>query len=448
MKQAFLKAIDFIRQNPSMIFSLILVVIIPTAFFINTYSITSRFEENIDKITQTNAITIENVINAFSDQQLEDAAVVQKMLERIAKENENIIDLAILKPNNQTDMFQIVASSDESAAGQETEDIQTALAWKQPEGIAMLSENEKGRYWKVIKSINDANGTKYALISLSFSLADSDKLIDSTINRAYVILALTILVVILFVSNQARLFGYALTLTKLKEIDQMKDDFISMASHDLRSPLAAIKGYLEFLKDKPAVVQDEESNHYVTNISLSVDRLGNLVNDMLEVSRLEGNRIPITITAFDPAALIKQSVEELRSQAVIKKLELKFENGTDSALSADAERLKQVMINLIGNAIKYTFSGSVKISTQTKNKEYLITVADTGMGISSENQANLFKKFYRVKNEKTKDIIGTGLGLWITQELIRRMNGYLTVESIEGVGSHFTVHLPAAEKEN
>jgi signal transduction histidine kinase len=105
-----------------------------------------------------------------------------------------------------------------------------------------------------------------------------------------------------------------------------------------------------------------------------------------------------------------------------------------------------VVVNLIGNALKYTEKGSIKVTASPKGGEFMVTVADTGIGIPSEEQANLFQKFYRVKNEKTKNIAGTGLGLWITMETVRRMKGRITVESIEGVGAHFTVHLLLAQK--
>jgi signal transduction histidine kinase len=253
--------------------------------------------------------------------------------------------------------------------------------------------------------------------------------------------------VVLLVANQARLLGYALTVTQLKEIDKMKDMFISMASHELRSPLTAIKGYLDLIKDQKDVALNKNTSHYLENISLSALRLDDLVEDILEVSRIEGNRLPIEMTIFDPNPVISQSVEEMRSQAMQKNLSLNYDPLQDSVkIKSDKDKLKQVMVNLVSNAIKYTKKGSVSVSTAVKNREFLIIVADTGIGISSEDRANLFQKFYRIKNEKTKDVIGTGLGLWITLEIIKRMQGKITVESIEGVGSHFTVHLPIARK--
>ncbi|OGI16558.1 MAG: hypothetical protein A2Z52_01875 [Candidatus Moranbacteria bacterium RBG_19FT_COMBO_42_6] len=444
MKELLGKAVQFIKENPGIIYSLVLVLFIPIAIFFNTSYTVGRFQKNIDVITQTKAVLAENIMNLTAADLLDRPEELQRFIEKIAVENTEIEKFEILVPNLDKDGFKMIASLDLSLRDADSLELKNLLAWNQREGIANLSSNSKGRVWEITKPVLDEQGEKKALITLAFSLADSDRLVDSTINRSYLVLILTVLIVLLLVSNQARLFGYALTLSKLKEIDQVKDNFISMASHELRSPLTAIKGYLEFFREKNEGKVDEESRHYLENISISVGRLGSLVNDILEVSRLESNRIPINIVALDPGPIITGSIQEIRSQAIAKGLELHFLPSETSQIKADPERLKQVIINLLSNSIKYTPSGNINVSAKAKGKELLITVADTGIGISAEDQLNLFQKFSRIQNEKTKDVVGTGLGLWITLELAKKMKGNVTVESIEGVGSHFTVHMPLA----
>jgi signal transduction histidine kinase len=447
MKNVFTKAIEFIKENPRIIYSLVLVIVIPAAFFINTYLINSNYEKNIDLITQRKAVLVENIINNIVSLQNIDDPKIQAMIEKVKNENDEIVSLLIAKPLNEKEKFPIIASSDPNLLGKDLENsTQNSLAWTKPEGVAFLDRNLDGRFWNVTKLLVDESGKKLGLVSISFSLNNTDALVNQTIYRSYWVLIIIIAIVVLLVSNQTRLLGYALTVTKLKEIDKMKDTFVSMASHELRSPLTAIRGYTEFLSDKSASF-DKDSQHYITNISISVERLQDLVNDILEVSRVEGNRLPIEITSFDPTEIIAQSIEELRSQAIAKNLALNYKPAEEPVMiDADTNRLKQILINLISNSIKYTEKGSVEISTGVQGKMFAITVADTGIGISSEAQANLFQKFYRVQTEKTKTIIGTGLGLWITQEILKKMNGSISVESIEGVGSHFIVRLPVAKK--
>lgn len=448
MKNIFSRAVSFIRENPSITYSLVLVFLIPVAFFINTYLINSSYEADINKITQKKAVLVEEIITKSFSDSLKDETKIQAIIDGIVTEDSEIIEITVSKPL-EDGQFEVVASNQRDLVGtkQENELRQNILAWSTQEGIAFLDQKDGGRFWRVTKAIYGSGDEKIGLMSISLSLAGTDNLINKTIYRSYWVLILTIVIVLLFVSNQAKLFGYALTVTKLKELDKMKDMFISMASHELRSPLGAIKGYLDFLKEKNEVLADGEAKQYVDNITISVDRLNGLVSDMLEVSRLEGNRMPMKIESVDVNKVIGESIEEIKSQAVQKGLALNFDPvENNSFVLADGNRLKQVLINLIGNSIKYTPQGSVTVSVGLKDKELGITIADTGIGISSEDQANLFGKFYRIQNDKTKNITGTGLGLWITMEIVKRMKGRITVESIEGVGSHFTVYLPVDKK--
>ena len=445
----FIRAFRFIKDNLIIGYSLVLLLIVPAAFFANNYLINSSYADVIDSITRKKAILAERVLNDLAYEKFSNAAALQPLMDKIVAENrDEIISLSVLRPRPGESAYDIVASSDPAAVGKiREEDSQIFLA-RTNSNSAFLDENSTGRFWKVTKAISDGKGgDKIGFMEMSLSLAEPDGKMNEVITYSYWVLALIVLVLVLLQVNQIRLMGYALTLNKLKEVDKMKDMFISMASHELRAPLTAIKGYLDLMKSDKDLVLGADSARYLENITASSKRLEHLVEDMLEVSRLEGNRFPLEIIDFDPDPLIRQSVEEMRSQAIQKNLVLEYEPPmAPVAIRADLNRVKQVVVNLIGNALKYTDKGNVKVSVAAKKDDLLITVADTGVGISSEEQANLFQKFYRVKTEKTKNIIGTGLGLWITMETVKRMKGKITVESIEGVGSHFTVHLPLAKK--
>lgn len=444
----FSRAFDYIKENFTIGYSLILILLVPMAFFINNYLINTNYANAIDSITRKKALLVERVLGNLAYEKFNDAAALQSLMENIVRENDEIIELSILKPRAGTSTYDIVASSDASTVGQiREEDYQIYLARTEPNS-ALLDENKSERFWKVVRAVYDAHSNeKIGYLEMSLSLAESDNSMNEAITASYWILAIIVLILVLLQANQIRLLGYALNFNKMKELDKMKDMFISMASHELRSPLTAIKGYLDLLKGKKDLELDDEAKRYFENIGASSERLARLVEDMLEVSRLEGNRFPLEIASFNPYPLIKQSVEEVRSQAIQKNLELIYEASEVPAMvTADESRVKQVVVNLIGNALKYTNKGSVKVTALPKNGKFMVTVADTGIGISSEEQIHLFQKFYRVKNDLTKNISGTGLGLWITMETVRRMNGKITVESIEGVGSHFTIHLPLAKK--
>lgn len=442
----------FIRENPAILASLVLMLLIPIAIFVNARVIISAFEKDIDVITQSKAVLVEDVLGNLLSREIRGSegpeilnVLDQSFARNLVEAHSEILLFSVAEPLSSGSSFRTIVSSDESLIGQESDDTALLLAWNRPEGIAFLGYESGQRYWSVTRSIANADGQKTALVTMRFSLQNTDELMNRTLNISTWVLGGTILIVVLLVINQARLFRYVFLAGHLREIDKMKDTFVSMASHELRSPLTAIKGNIEFLVEKQQQSgADEESKHYTANIASSVNRLEALVNDMLEVSRLEGNRIPIHPQKIAIGPILGDSIEEMRAQAMHKNLELTYTPCSECFALTDPDRLKQIVINLIGNAIKYTEKGGVKVSSKIKNREILITVADTGIGISAEDQKKLFQKFSRIQNEKTKNIIGTGLGLWITFELVKKMNGSVSVESIEGVGSHFTVHLPRA----
>jgi signal transduction histidine kinase len=317
------------------------------------------------------------------------------------------------------------------------------------DAFAYVSNVGGNRYWNVVKAVRGDDGKVKGVLLLKLSLAQNDALVEKTIFQVYLLSVGAMIVVLLLVFNHIRLFAFEVRAKKLEEIDKMKDDFISMASHELKSPLTAIRGYVELLGD---IVGDDgmgqankmQQKKYLKNIDISVNRLRTLVEDLLDVSRIEQNRMPIVLAQTDLTKIVLEIADEMTILANEKGLEIKKNISNVSKVSADAERLKQIVVNLLSNAIKYTPKGTVEIQINEDEKNVFLVVADTGLGISAKNMERLFSKFYRVETEHTAGISGTGLGLWIAKEIAQKMGGDLSVESIEGVGSHFTLILKKA----
>ncbi|MBU0504567.1 HAMP domain-containing histidine kinase, partial [bacterium] len=167
-------------------------------------------------------------------------------------------------------------------------------------------------------------------------------------------------------------------------------------------------------------------------------------------SRIEQGRLAIEASPQDISQTIKDIMAELSIQSKVKNLELKYQPHTEKLplLNIDNERFKQVLINLIGNSIKYTEKGQVEVITSEKNngKTLEIKIKDTGIGMSAQDRERLFQKFYRVQTEKTKNITGTGLGLWITKQIIELMKGKIMIDSMEGVGTQVSLQFPVVKK--
>jgi signal transduction histidine kinase len=291
-----------------------------------------------------------------------------------------------------------------------------------------------------------ADGEKAFLLSVKLSLNIVDDLVRSNLFWSYIWLAITVLIVILVLAANTQLFQYASLYKKLQDVDKMKDDFISMASHELRAPITAIRGYLSlFLED--AYGKFEEKPKQAMSIVMAIStHLATLVEDLLDVSRIEQGRMTAEYENLAVEGIIEELVGQMHFEAEKKKLAFDYKKPASPLpmISADRSRLKQVLINLMSNAIKYTPSGSVTITSELKDGVHVeIKIIDTGLGMSAEARERLFQKFFRVKTEETAMIPGTGLGLWITKQIVEMMGGKIYCDSIEKVGTQMSVIFPA-----
>lgn len=435
----------YLLKNFQVWYGLVLVILVPTVVVVNTISLNRAFKTNIDIQLQRQALTLGRSFNISLKSSLEDIKAVQEIIDDLIKSQTDIKNIKVLELSGE--QFRVVASSNQAELGSSSSDTQNFLAWYQNEAIATLisSPNKDmiGRYWLVTMPLKDQTGDKRFLLSMSVSLEIMDELVRATLVRSYIILTLTVLFLILLLAANSRLFEYALLYRKIKEVDEMKDEFISIASHELRTPLTVIKGYISMLDKDNSSRLSPSSRDYLGIIGSSADRLNSLVEDLLNVSRIEQNRLKLEIEMMDATEVIAEVVGELKVEAQNKGLNLKMV-GTSKApqVMADRAKLKQALTNIAGNAIKYTKRGSVTIDCSLKGDFLQITTTDTGIGMSAKEKERLFEKFYRIKNEQTQGITGTGLGLWITKQLVVLMKGEIHLDSIEGVGTQVSILLP------
>jgi len=232
---------------------------------------------------------------------------------------------------------------------------------------------------------------------------------------------------------------------RLKELDKLKDDFVSIASHELRTPMTAIKSYLWIALNK-AEKLEPKVKEYLTIASISTDRLIKLVANMLIISRIEGKRLQLVIKEFVLQDLIQHVSDELSIKA--KEQNIHFEVVAPKkkiVINGDSDKLHEVIQNLVGNSLKFTPSyGSIIITAKVVGKEVGICVRDTGPGMSKEDQSKLFQKFGLMGSSysKTTNASGTGLGLYITKQIVAMHKGHISVESELGKGATFCFTLP------
>jgi len=232
---------------------------------------------------------------------------------------------------------------------------------------------------------------------------------------------------------------------KLRELGAMKDDFVALVSHELRTPLTSIRGYLELvLEGEPSGI-GKQQEEFLNIVDRNAARLERLVDDLLFMARLGSGKLELSLEDTDLSALARESVSAAAPRASAQAIELDCTAEDVPAVRGDPGRLGQLLDNLISNAVKFTPDGGrVDVRVFSQNGDVAIEVADTGIGVSAEEQAQLFQKFFRTSAAGKRAIQGTGLGLSISKAIVEAHAGRIELESEESIGTTVRVLLPVA----
>jgi PAS domain S-box-containing protein len=235
------------------------------------------------------------------------------------------------------------------------------------------------------------------------------------------------------------------SLTDERALDELKGEFIATASHELRTPLAAIYGSAQTLRREDIDLDEDDQRRLLDVIAKESERLARIADDILFANKLDSGQFVLGEQTVDLCTLAQGVVEEMRVSFADRdniSFECAVPEGLDPVV-ADSDKVRQVLLNLVDNAVKYSpAGGQVRVSVEARDGGVRLTVSDEGIGIAPLEQRRIFGKFYRVDPELARGVGGTGLGLYICRELVRRMGGRVTVSSEEGKGSTFVVDLP------
>jgi two-component system phosphate regulon sensor histidine kinase PhoR len=236
-------------------------------------------------------------------------------------------------------------------------------------------------------------------------------------------------------------------LTAERAVDDLKREFLATASHELRTPLAAIYGAAMTLRRRDVELDEEDRDRLLGVIAHESDRLARIVNEILVADHLDSGRLRMTAMRVDPvetATAVVNAARIVAPESVAIELDAAAEM---PGVTADREHLRQVLVNLVDNAVKYSPDGGrVTVRIEDRGPSVRFTVSDEGIGIPPNEQVRVFDKFYRLDPDLTRGVGGTGLGLYICRELVRRMSGLISLVSSPGEGSTFVVDLPAAAR--
>ncbi|MCX6601447.1 MAG: ATP-binding protein [bacterium] len=230
---------------------------------------------------------------------------------------------------------------------------------------------------------------------------------------------------------------------QLRSLDQMKDEFISIVSHELKAPLTSIKGSVELIRACESEGLSATGTELLAVCQRNVHRLHRLVQDLLDIARIESGRLSLEFTRFDLRELTEECLASERAAADSKGIAIENHVPSGLQIEADRERLVQVLVNLVNNAVKFTDHGSVTVSARTENGGAVsITVQDMGAGIPQDEQSRIFDKFAQAGGDLHRNSGGTGLGLSIVRGIVREHGGEIRLTSQPGHGSCFTIILP------
>ncbi len=233
-------------------------------------------------------------------------------------------------------------------------------------------------------------------------------------------------------------------ITYIKEIDKMKTEFVSVASHQLRTPLTAIKLFTEMLIGQDVGKLNKEQKEYLDNVYNSTERMVRLVNDLLNVTRIESGRLRVSPQDVDFSEFIRDVITEAKPTAKMKNTIIKFKKANLPKIPLDQNLFRQVIQNMISNAIRYSLDdkGLVLIETKRDKEDFIISVRDNGIGIPKDMQKRIFQKFFRADNAIKAVTEGTGLGLYVSRMIVENSGGKIWFESLENKGTTFYVKMP------
>lgn len=427
------------RGNSRMLLVGVLVFVFPLLFIWVTQSFFTTAYNNIHTIEGERLGTVMDAVTVVLSTTNASSTPVQAVLLGLANFNLELEALNVYVKDG--DDYVVYASKEESLVGMQ-EVNQRVLT-----GLHFLAANDHFRnetyidgvrYWQGFRRVDLADSQYYVFSFFDMSAIDA----EMSYRRQQSYFGLTVIFAFLialayWLNRQTHWQAHYVS---LQEQLHERDLFSNMIAHEFRAPLTAIKGYASFLQESKSL--GNEDVRFVGNIRHSAEHLVALVNDFLEVARLQSGKLKVEKLPTDIRIVITDTIESLRSMATEKRLELRFEpNPKPVMIDTDPARLQQVLTNVITNAIKYTEQGSVTLKCIEFPDTVNIRVMDTGMGISAEDQQKLFAPFTRVGGVDKTKVTGTGLGMFITKQLITLLGGTVGVESIKGVGSHIVISI-------
>lgn len=430
------RGIKAMRSNSRMLLVGILVFVFPILFVWITQNFFNTAYDNINSSEKKRiSILHDSVVSAINYTDT-DTDALSTLLSSYTSSNPDITKIRIV--DEVAGAFQILISTDLSKMGsvEKSDDLYRTLPLGNEQSLIVESSIDGQRVWQSFRKVTVDNNELFIFSEHSFAVIDS--IMAQRKQQSYYGLTAIFLFLIVLAYWLNRQVYWHKERNVLQEQLIERDMFSNMIAHEFRTPLTAIKGYASFLEESKAIPLQER--RYATNIHLSAERLVILVSDFLEVARLQSGKMQMNVQPVNICNVLNRVVEDLTALAAEKDISLEFVQPKEQIiLDTDADRMVQILTNIITNSIKYTESGKVVIICEETRGKVTLRIKDTGMGISAEDQQKLFTPFTRVGGVDQTTTTGSGLGMWITSQIVSLLHGTIGVESIKGVGTHVVI---------
>jgi len=436
------------KEKLEIFYSVTIIISIPLLLAVNTIYLirTTRSAYNSELRTKADVVNAVLAESFRAEIEGDSFTKISSQLNAIQKQQTDITQAMLVQRQN-GNYFIVSRANDAPTTLSPGTEMQTKIVYERKVPVSKLINTTVNRQatqgWNVATPVFDANNNVMAVSFSTIAITRAQAIINKAFTQSFVIMLISIVVIVVLLFRHFRLVGYIQLLARQREINQTMSDFLSVATHELKAPTSIIKGYIANVMDDTTSPISDGIREQLQVALLQTERLNNLVKDLLNVSRVEQGRVQYNIESVDSTNIIDVIVQTFTPIANEKGLTVSFTKPAQPLfVKADAGRVQEIFTNLIDNAIKYTPEGSVFITQSINGPTIITSIRDTGLGMSTENRKRLFQRFYRIQNEQTKNISGTGLGLWIIKQYIEAMGGKINVASKEGEGTEFTVTLP------
>ena len=444
MKYSFSSLIEngivYVRKHPQLLMTIILSVFIPVAFLVSGQQFLNAARDNQERLEMDRVGIMHDLFSAFLIASNFNQSSIQAEFILLASQNPDITKFRVAREEGSE--IKIIASLDTAQIGTFADEPNAyRIGNTNPNEAIITPFVQNGiRYWQSFKLVQQ-DGLPDHYIFIETSLERIDTLFAARIRDAYYWLIGLLSIILYLLIRHVRLIDYAYLYRETKRMNETKDLFTNMIAHELRAPLTAMRGYASLIRERSEL--DERTRKDAGEIESAAARLVTVVSDLLDVARIQSGKLTIESGTIHISGIARSVIGALHPSAEEKRITLKIDDPLGNiVVHGDEKRFYQALTNVVSNAIKYTKEGTITILLSRQKDRVELRVKDTGMGISSENQKNIFAPFFRVEGKETASIVGTGLGMWITKELIELMGGSIGIESIKGVGTHVVITMP------